>query len=520
MPQLHINQIKKFLHTRFKEYIDMSDWTSRPSKTEDVEKAFLSRGIAALALTFLTSDSPSEVCLSITDGFEDNGIDAVHIDESEETIYLVQAKWSKNTRSSIDVGSVEKFMTGVKRLINSDFDKFNEKFKDREDEIADSLATPGFKVVLCLAYSGQEDISSEVEDTLSESIDELNGGIDESFSYKTVSQKSLYESLKNDADGGGVNLKFSLGDWSEVTDPYEAYYGRISASIVAEWYQYKKKIFDKNIRSVLRDSSVNRQIEETLLSNPKSFWYFNNGITVLCDSIEKSPGTQAGSGEKIFLCKGMNVVNGAQTVGSIAKAFAKNPEKVANAVVSVRLISLNKCPDGFGEDVTRSNNTQNQIDDQSFIVFDDNQDRLRIELQIEGISYTYRPGSTPIDDDTGFSFKEAVACLACNLEDVSRAARVKSNIGEFWKSTKSRQYKSLFNPSLDGLKLWKLVQIQRCVEKALEPKRKRSRQNQGRSALIAKHANRFILHVVYKSLDDSFFYNVSSTSISAEQKKG
>jgi hypothetical protein len=283
---------------------------------------------------------------------------------------------------------------------------------------------------------------------------------------------------------------------------------------------YKKKIFDKNIRSVLRDSSVNRQIEETLLSNPKSFWYFNNGITVLCDSIEKSPGTQTGSGEKIFLCTGMNVVNGAQTVGSIAKAFAKDPEKVANAVVSVRLISLNKCPDGFGEDVTRSNNTQNQIDDQSFIVFDDNQDRLRIELQIEGISYTYRPGSTPIDDDTGFSFKEAVACLACNLEDVSRAARVKSNIGEFWKSTKSRQYKSLFNPSLDGLKLWKLVQIQRCVEKALEPKRKRSRQNQGRSALIAKHANRFILHVVYKSLDDSFFYNVSSTSISAEQKKG
>ena len=238
MPELHINQIKKFLNTRFKEYIDMSDWTSRSSQTEDIEKAFLSRGIAALALTFLTSDSPSEVCLSITDGFKDNGIDAVHIDESEETIYLVQAKWSKNTRSSIDVGSVEKFMTGVKRLINSDFDKFNERFKNREAEISDSLATPGFKVVLCLAYSGQEDISSEVKDTLSESIDELNGGIDESFSYKTVSQKSLYESLKNDADGGGVNLRFSLGDWSEVTEPYEAYYGRISASIVAEWYQY------------------------------------------------------------------------------------------------------------------------------------------------------------------------------------------------------------------------------------------------------------------------------------------
>ncbi|WP_420912651.1 AIPR family protein [Cyanobacterium aponinum] len=28
---------------------------------------------------------------------------------------------------------------------------------------------------------------------------------------------------------------------------------------------------------------------ETLKNNPESFWYYNNGITALCSSIQKKP---------------------------------------------------------------------------------------------------------------------------------------------------------------------------------------------------------------------------------------
>src|SRR5205807_2106308 len=104
----------------------------------------------------------------------------------------------------------------------------------------------------------------------------------------------------------------------------------------------------------------NASIVETLNSEPDRFWYFNNGITVLCEKVSKTSLGATSRKSGTFTFEGISIVNGAQTVGCIGRAAVDHPDQVADARVSIRFISLENCPPDFAEEVTRATNTQNR----------------------------------------------------------------------------------------------------------------------------------------------------------------
>ena len=128
---------------------------------------------------------------------------------------------------------------------------------------------------------------------------------------------------------------------------------------------------------------VNEGIVKTARFAPENFWYFNNGITILCDKLSKQPlgGSSRESG--VFECEGASVVNGAETVGSILSALDVGPNGFHRARVSVRIIDLEKCPPSFARELTRAANTQNRIEKKDFAAQDPEQDRLKTELLLE-----------------------------------------------------------------------------------------------------------------------------------------
>jgi hypothetical protein len=117
------------------------------------------------------------------------------------------------------------------------------------------------------------------------------------------------------------------------------------------------------------------------------------------------------------------------------------------------------------------------------------------------VYYVYKSGETITDPKTSFSLDDATAALACKLPDIKYSVRVKDKISSFWKDIDEAPYKMIFNSSTDSLKVWKLVQIQRIVERWLSKKSKRKEEYQKREHLIAVHGNRIILHLVYQSLN-------------------
>jgi hypothetical protein len=236
---------------------------------------------------------------------------------------------------------------------------------------------------------------------------------------------------------------------------------------------------------------------ETLTNQPENFWYFNNGVTALCRSVSKKPlgGNTRETG--YFECSDLRIVNGAQTVGAISDAAAKDPTKVGRARVGLRLISLEQCPPGFDKEVTKYNNSQNRIERRDFVALDPEQQRIASELINEGVEYLYKSGETLTARDTGFDIVDATVALACYQRDVSFAVGAKAEIGSLWGDIEKAPYKVLFNASVPGPTIWRLVQIARAVESELAQIKSRS---DGRRRLLAVHGNRFLIHLVMQSL--------------------
>lgn len=109
---------------------------------------------------------------------------------------------------------------------------------------------------------------------------------------------------------------------------------------VAAWAQeHGDQLLSRNIRRSLGLTQVNQSLVETLTTDPQMFFYFNNGITVLCDELKAVPFSRSAPHGAVSLqLRGASVVNGAQTVSAVAEAMITNPEVAANAMVNVRVI--------------------------------------------------------------------------------------------------------------------------------------------------------------------------------------
>ncbi|NEO90249.1 MAG: hypothetical protein F6K56_08290 [Moorea sp. SIO3G5] len=114
--------------------------------------------------------------------------------------------------------------------------------------------------------------------------------------------------------------------------PYEAYYGQINGSDVAKWWsKYNNKLFSKNIRNFIGDSEINEEIKKTLENQPELFWYFNNGITVLCQKLTKTNHRKTRDTGN-FYAEGISIVNGAQTIGCIGTLYENSSEETKDEI--------------------------------------------------------------------------------------------------------------------------------------------------------------------------------------------
>jgi hypothetical protein len=498
MSQVHVNHIRKAIEKLYSGKIDLSD--CKGYSEDKIESTFLSRSLAAYALSNLAEIENAEAASSIVDGADDNGIDALYADKDNHTIYLVQSKWIYSGKGCPKKGDVHSFADGFEDLIYPRFDRFNAKIKKHKDEIVSILNESNVHIILILAYSGSNELSKYANRIFEDLVREHNE-ISDLLSIKILNLKELHKIFLGRTKGISLNLDIALKEWGHIEDPFDAYYGQIEAVDVANWYnQYGNSIFRPNLRSFMGSTEVNDSIRMTLSKEPEKFWYFNNGITLLCNKIEKKAigGQDRRSG--YFHCEGISVVNGAQTVGSIATVYKDHPELVNRARVSARFISLEKCPDDFAIDVTRATNTQNKIERRDFASLDPEQQRLQRELLLEGIEYTYKTGGQLVSQK-GCDIEEATIALACAYLDIGLAVQAKREISKLWENIEKPPYKILFNSGLNGEDLWRKVEIKRIIDKELEALKRYY--EQGREQLFIIHGNRFILHLIFKYIREN-----------------
>jgi hypothetical protein len=119
-----------------------------------------------------------------------------------------------------------------------------------------------------------------------------------------------------------------------------------------------KRIFAKNIRGWLGDTDINESISETIKKEPDNFWYYNNGITIVCEDAKKE---QQG-GEDVIVVDGAQIINGQQTTRTLYSN--EKDSKDTNVLVKIIKIPRDEADidyDKLINSIVRATNWQNYI---------------------------------------------------------------------------------------------------------------------------------------------------------------
>lgn len=180
----------------------------------------------------------------------------------------------------------------------------------------------------------------------------------------------------------------------------KAFYIMTPISQIYEMYKDAKKksypLFEENIREYLGKNSVNNGIINTLKNSKdrNNFFYYNNGITVICESANKD------TSNTLKLLK-PQVVNGCQTVNTIFEVLSDfKPEDITKefkySYVMVKVLVFNKEMEiekpNFYRDIVKYTNRQNAINENAFGARLDLFYNLQEEFLRRGFLMEVKPG--------------------------------------------------------------------------------------------------------------------------------
>jgi AIPR protein len=498
--KIRLRQVEKVLVREYEALLELSDVNT--ASADQYGKVLRTRSLAAEAVRLSMGISREEAAGCVTDGTGDNGIDAVFVDLTRGRLCLVQSKWSSSGTGSIGVGEMGAFITGFKDLTDGTFSRFNSKFGKFKSDIELALESE-IKFEMIVVTSGTAILSSDVQYLIDKLLAEVNDG-EEMLSVVSWGLDELRSRIATESNSAQVDLLgVTIENYGQISEPYLAYYGLVDGLALKQWHDtYGDALFDKNIRKALGPGTiVNSSLISTVSKEPEKFWYYNNGVTILCENLKRRPKGASTRNFGEFDLKGASIVNGAQTVASISSALNGVEDDAPTPKVWVRVISLEGCPEGFAGNVTRATNTQNSVENRDFASLDDEQDRLRMDFRLSlDLTYSFKRGEKEPGRENGCTFTDAAIALACSQDDVSLAVIAKSATGRLW-DTQGRYYRQLFNSGTSAYTVWRSVQVMWNVDDILEEKRRGT--SEGRPKSLIVQGNRMILWGVMKRLDTS-----------------
>jgi hypothetical protein len=439
---------------------------------------FLSKAVAAFVLHEAAGASVQDSVAASIDGGADHGIDSVFVD-TNHTIWLVQSKYIESGTGEPALGDVSKFRDGVVDLLQGKMERFNNALQSRQADLKKALDDEVCKIEVVLAHTGGaiHDDRRHIFGDLERGFNGTNPGF---VRCRAFGLATLHDLHLDGASADPIDAEIELKDFGYAHAPYRAFYGRMNVKRLVElWNEHKEQLVDLNIRRFKGATTVNAGLSETLRNEAAHFFYFNNGVTFLCQAITEQYPRDANRQLGKFRVRGMSIINGAQTVGAIAQEPVAHYDEHSTEVLAT-FVCLENTPDDFGERVTQSRNRQNAVDLEDFAALDERQSNWQNTLRMAGIAYVVKQGEDdPPPSDTCFSARELAPYLACTITtgdwpDYVVAAKTdkKKLFGrEGLVSVKDplrQAYRTLFADSLTARRMWRIVQVGRAVQSAVK----------------------------------------------------
>lgn len=335
--------------------------------------------------------------------YNDMGIDAYEIYEDTKEIYLIQNKYySDDSKINDSYVKNDFLLRGITALENGTYKKSSElqvffnKYKGDEDFTVylQLFVTNNNKCISADNYIKQFNVNHSYKYIAS--IFYLDNIEDKYYGEKKMNKKQLSVKIESVNKGTILNINNEQYKLENVVDARYVFSPVVSVyRLYRDAIEKNYPIFDDNIREYLGNKGINKKIHATLLdkNERKNFFYYNNGITIICDDMTsfkvKPLGVNIGAS---FEIKNPQIVNGCQTVNSIYQALDNIPldsleEEFKDTFVMLKILEINReknCEDELCNKIVKYNNSQNKIDEKTFQANNSIFARLQTEFEKRG----------------------------------------------------------------------------------------------------------------------------------------
>ena len=207
------------------------------------------------------------------------------------------------------------------------------------------------------------------------------------FDTDSISIETIYKKvLEEDAQSGEPGLSVALRTTVTTSTDMLLIGATTLPHVFAFMQDYKAKsgdldmLYEKNVRQFLGGKrKVNKGIEQTLEHYPERFGLYNNGITIVAESLSQAP-----DGNSVTLVAPF-IVNGCQTTRTIWSVLQRKlnaggsaptdaqrdwETRVHQGVVVTKIVVVGKGGDELLTDTTRYTNSQNAVGEKDFIALE------------------------------------------------------------------------------------------------------------------------------------------------------
>jgi hypothetical protein len=382
------------------------------------------RGFAYWFLEEIEDFGQEEAQDLVTDGPWDKGRDAVSLDEDEDRLTIYQFKYSEN------LAYARSAFTDIQSGVRAEEDRLHKISELRlvvvttataDDDLQKAAKAAQRRVRTWLTKNNHKNVQASVE------LMDLNHF------------KQVFETLY----GISLTVEYRL-------PPLRingAFVGLVNA---ADFQQHleNEALFAFNIRKFLglRKGSVNWQMKQTLEQDDErdSFWTYNNGIVCLGTEIREVPGDPSQLDIDNF-----TIVNGAQTVNTIARFLNENPAVTEPVWVVCKLVQVAENDLDRARTITKTSNTQTPTSNKDLRAIDMVHRRLAKWFESHfGLTYIYRRGVRAPKGIEAITMKDVLQAYAAYWREKPEMAF--SRVGQLFSS--DVEYSAAF-PSEDVAEL-------------------------------------------------------------------
>lgn len=304
------------------------------------------RGFLHWALGCVLADAePSEeelIAHTALDGPGDLGIDAYWLDQANNRLILLQAKF----QGTVGRGPAFEFRQAVQNLKDEQYvhEHGNAALKEVYPEIFDALVDEDLPMQAIIACAGRVRPAATSyargEGSAAWHFD-FGGATRRKDVQLQVFDIAALLSLRDTLIAGTVEspevdlpvARFNHDvSYHQMAGKFRAFQATVPASSIAQTYaRYRSAIFRYNPRGPLGSNRVNSEIEATLADEElrANFHLLNNGVTVVCDSVRYDQSLQS------LHITDFQIVNGCQTAYTL---HALEDHVTDDVFVSVRVI--------------------------------------------------------------------------------------------------------------------------------------------------------------------------------------